>query len=193
MYLAVTSGALTLLCGQPSAKCWVTWLYSYDKNKKTWWAFWHQQMVPCPWLHVFLFFWVQCIVLACCALWLLFDISTLTLFKSFLGLWLCACLRAVHWKGTSHIISSTWQIFLFFPSSIKQKRLCSDIGLPWPFPFTFFYFVCLFSYGLLKFFCQKFLHDNFAKQNKFSIKESDFFHPLMLVCILPYSQKHTIF
>lgn len=88
MYLAVTSGALTPLCGQPSAKCWVTWLYSYDKSKKTWWAFWHQQMVPCPWLHTFLFsfIWMPC---GFCL-----TLPQLIMFKSFLGSDY-ACLRAL--------------------------------------------------------------------------------------------------
>lgn len=94
MYLAVTSGALTPLCGQPSAKCWVTWLYSYDKSKKTWWAFWRQQMVPCPWLHTVLFIWMP--------YGFYLTLPQLILLESFFG------------PHSSHIVNSSWLFFFFF-------------------------------------------------------------------------------
>lgn len=37
-HAAVTSAVSTLLCGPLSARCWATWLYSYDRGRRTRWA-----------------------------------------------------------------------------------------------------------------------------------------------------------
>lgn len=60
---------------------------------------------------------------------------------------------------------------LYCPS-IKQKRLCPDVRLPWTFSLQFFNFVCLISWDLLKIFCQNILHDKYLhNSNQFSIVE----------------------
>lgn len=126
MYLAVTSGALTPLCGQPSAKCWVTWLYSYDKSKRTWWAFWHQRMVPCPWLHTVLFLWMP--------YGFYLTLPQLILFKSFFGLWLCL-------PQNSHIINSSWLVWLFFSLPLNKRDFVLISGCPSLFH-SFIVFAC---------------------------------------------------
>lgn len=163
MYLAITSGALTPLCGQPSAKCWVTWLYSYDKSKKIWWAFWHQQMVPCPWLPTFCF--PECRVLC----WLVvpygfyLTLPHLIVFRSFFGLWLCACLRAMYRKCSSHIVSSIW-LFIVFLLPLNKRGfvlLSGCLGL-----FLFHSLFCLLVFVrfieilLPKVFCMTKIHIN---------------------------------
>lgn len=149
MSLAVTSGALTPLCGQPSAKCWVTWLYSYDKSKKTWWAFWHQQMVPCPWLHTVLFLWMPCgfyLTLPQLILVLTMPASRAFTLPTLVG-----------WFG-------------FFFLSIKQKRLRSDDRLASAFSILLF---CLFVFlWFIEILLPNFLHDKYLRnKNIFSSKE----------------------
>lgn len=170
MYLAVTSGALTPLCGQPSAKCWVTWLYSYDKSKKIWWAFWHQQMVPFRSCIPFSF--SECSALC----WFIvpygfyFSLPQLIPFGSFVGLWLCACLRAVYQEGNSHIGGSIWPYFVLI---LLNKRVLFWCQTTLTFSFSIFYFICLFTWDLWKSFHQNILHYRYLHQpNKFSAVES---------------------
>lgn len=91
------------------------------------------------------------------------TLPQLIVFRSFFGLWLCACLRAMYRKCSSHIVSSIW-LFIIFLLPLNKRGfvlLSGCLGL-----FLFHSLFCLLVFVrfieilLPKVFCMTKIHIN---------------------------------